>query len=647
VAKTVSYFYNADGNRGGDAHNPGLQIPGYSFFYTYTNRNQLWQIKFSATTPASYVYDQRGNVTTRTLGNSTHSDYSYDGFDRVTSIAHALNEVGTTRTFNYGYDTNTNDRLWTKRLMSAQSPENNKGDVFSYDEADQAMAVELDVLNPDQERQPLTRTISYDANGNRTTFGPLGQSDTYTTNNLNQYTSRNSVNAVYDSRGNLTTGLDGSSYQYDAQNRLISALKNNVSMSFAYDGLNRQVSRGTFQFIAGGTTTYNVWDGWDLVQEYHMSGVTAVEDASYLYGPTGLVKNLKTNNYYYQDGSGSTSHLADSSGHLLEWYRYDLQGTPFFYNASDTQIGASAYSVRHLFTGQQWSSDLGLYDLRNRFYSPDIGRFLQPDPIGFGGGNNLYRHCGNNPVTRRDPSGLTDPPQRIDGPPPSVPTVIVTASVPSIWEDIWHSAFNSGYFGPGPNFLGAQAPSNLIPGNWMIGSRGGYSGLGLGGFGSGWGGTPLRLPENGQLGVEPSLLSSVPSQNPDPPDPRAVAVQQAALRALGLLNPDQIEASNVLPRDENFARVVDSDAINTSGWSTEPSIHGSAVESPVLPGYPDYAVKLYNDPSRGNVIAVVHPTWTMIHWAETVPYMFGIPVNYYIAQAFLNSNPPPPSPPGG
>jgi RHS repeat-associated protein len=63
--------------------------------------------------------------------------------------------------------------------------------------------------------------------------------------------------------------------------------------------------------------------------------------------------------------------------------------------------------VRHLFTGQQWYSQIGLYDLRNRFYSPDIGRFLQPDPIGFWGGNNLYRYCRNNPVTKWDPFGLT------------------------------------------------------------------------------------------------------------------------------------------------------------------------------------------------------------------------------------------------
>ena len=81
---------------------------------------------------------------------------------------------------------------------------------------------------------------------------------------------------------------------------------------------------------------------------------------------------------------------------------------PIFYDANDYPLSASNRSVRHLFTGQQWYQEVGLYDLRNRFYSPDVGRFLQPDPIGFGGGNNLYRYCDNNPVTRGDPFGLQD-----------------------------------------------------------------------------------------------------------------------------------------------------------------------------------------------------------------------------------------------
>src|SRR5439155_22943393 len=68
---------------------------------------------------------------------------------------------------------------------------------------------------------------------------------------------------------------------------------------------------------------------------------------------------------------------------------------------------ASTHGVRHLFTGQQWYSEIGLYDLRFRAYSPDTGRFLQADPIRFfGNDTNSYRYARNNPQKWTDPTGL-------------------------------------------------------------------------------------------------------------------------------------------------------------------------------------------------------------------------------------------------
>jgi RHS repeat-associated protein len=121
----------------------------------------------------------------------------------------------------------------------------------------------------------------------------------------------------------------------------------------------------------------------------------------------GLVKTLSNNYYYYQDELGSTSHVASATGALLESYRYDLYGKPTYWTPLNTQLSTSNYSVRDLFTGQRWVPELGLYDDRNRFMSPDLGRFLQPDPIGFkGDGSNLYRYCGNDWANRSDPMGL-------------------------------------------------------------------------------------------------------------------------------------------------------------------------------------------------------------------------------------------------
>jgi RHS repeat-associated protein len=58
------------------------------------------------------------------------------------------------------------------------------------------------------------------------------------------------------------------------------------------------------------------------------------------------------------------------------------------------------------FTGQRYDSDTGLYYYKNRYYSPTIGRFLQPDPAGYTDGLNLYIYAGNNAVMFADPLGL-------------------------------------------------------------------------------------------------------------------------------------------------------------------------------------------------------------------------------------------------
>ncbi len=156
VARQVSYTYDSDGNRA------TLSIPGYSFTYDYTSRNQAKTITDNGSNiTSSFWYDKNGNVVQRNPGNSTTSSYTPDALDRITQIVHTLN--GTTRTFNYGYYANSDDRKWTQRLGTVQG---NVGDVFSYDYNDQVAAVQLNIANPNT-ADPGNPSITYDGNGNR------------------------------------------------------------------------------------------------------------------------------------------------------------------------------------------------------------------------------------------------------------------------------------------------------------------------------------------------------------------------------------------------------------------------------------------------------------------------------------------------
>lgn len=51
-------------------------------------------------------------------------------------------------------------------------------------------------------------------------------------------------------------------------------------------------------------------------------------------------------------------------------------------------------------------SETGLMYVRNRMYDPEMGKFLQPDPMGYVDGPNLYQYGLNSPFNNSDPMGL-------------------------------------------------------------------------------------------------------------------------------------------------------------------------------------------------------------------------------------------------
>lgn len=80
----------------------------------------------------------------------------------------------------------------------------------------------------------------------------------------------------------------------------------------------------------------------------------------------------------------------------------------------NTSRSGSANSNGFQYTGRENEGN-GLYFYRARYYSPLLGRFVNEDPIGLGGGINFYKYAGDNPISFNDPSGLDYKVSQTDG----------------------------------------------------------------------------------------------------------------------------------------------------------------------------------------------------------------------------------------
>jgi len=233
-----------------------------------------------------------------------------------------------------------------------------------------------------------------------------GDVSDYTPNALNQYESVAGAGVYYDDKFNLMwTG--GFSAGYDSENHLTAIGSGEDYGQFVYDGLGRCLKR-TIDW----ETTLITYDGWQPIVEWDEWNNLKAWNV-YGEGPDEILYRhdaARGDFRYHLDRMGNVAFLLDSDGDGIERYTYDAFGQPMVtdWNGENPRTW-SAYGNRFMFTGREYFPELGLYDFRNRFYYPALGRFLQSDPMGFDAGDaNLFRYCGGDPVNGSDPFGLQD-----------------------------------------------------------------------------------------------------------------------------------------------------------------------------------------------------------------------------------------------
>ncbi|WP_425375819.1 RHS repeat-associated core domain-containing protein [Pseudomonas marginalis] len=209
----------------------------------------------------------------------------------------------------------------------------------------------------------------------------------------------------YDAFGNLIRERRGrghmlvTEYRYDCQHRLIGITQpNGQTASYRYDPFGRRISK-----TVDGITTEFFWQGDRLIAEHH-----ADRHRSYLYEPDSfrplvLLEGFgpkDTKPYHYQlDHLGTPQELTDPDGEIVWSAHYRAYG-----QISRLDKGTIDNPLR--FQGQYFDQESGLHYNRHRYYNPDVGRYLTPDPVKLGGGINAYLYAPN-PTGWVDPLGLS------------------------------------------------------------------------------------------------------------------------------------------------------------------------------------------------------------------------------------------------
>ncbi|UEX72898.1 RHS domain-containing protein [Escherichia fergusonii] len=408
----VSYSLDELGNR------TAVNLPdGRSLKTLYYGSGHVLNISLDGRMITGFSRDNLHREVSRTQGSLTmRTRYDRLGRPERREIYREGNRMRPVEAWHRQYDSRHN-------LLSETQIYDYSYQGYSYDDADHVLRHETPLRG--------SRQWQYDAAGNLLEPSQAGGSLKYNRQPLCRQKA-----CEYDVYGRLVQkpGPGGIwRYRYDSEHRMTEAVteiptmtrmgKTRHEVHFSYDPLGRRTEKrsvvkefenGRGQVKETQRVTTFVWEGLRLLAE-NRDGLPLVyvyEDTE-SYTPLARVWGSGEKarvDYYRCSQNGMPEALTDEQGKQHWRLEVDTWGETrgeyadergsYWYQKQD---GAPEENLR--FAGQYLDRETGLHYNTFRYYAPDMGRFLTPDPIGLKGGWNLYAYAPN-PFSWIDPLGL-------------------------------------------------------------------------------------------------------------------------------------------------------------------------------------------------------------------------------------------------